>query len=339
MTYDPRVVFDDVLGDDHYVVGKEKVDIIDMAGVVLRKHAGRRLGALPQRVEKAHYDTTDYTFASSNYYLGADEGVDEGEHPLYDQIRARFRSAVGKPKLVRLDDEESYQDFRARRRQPHIDELDARLTRLEKALHEHVSDAHGGFGDDVRAFESYLDNTSGRSDDHERAIVGAVADAARGGTKVPLGLPPSARGKIECWRDGDEVLLSAKLPIGIATTGAALVPEIEEIVGCANEVGCCGLEALLLGWQLAPSTAGKRLLGDLCRAAPLLGHAPGIRVLQTNVDAGLAAMMALLQRCQRGDRQACREASEMLHGGQGCFVREAGERLTHAQREKARALT
>ena len=320
--YDPRVIFDDVLGDGG---AKEPVDIIDMAGAALRALDKRRLRIGPPLVVGIDVDTTEYSFSAvpSEYVIGADEGVDEGEFPIYDHLRKRFGSAIGKPKLVRIDDEESYADFRSRRRQQHIDELDERLARLETAFVEHAAD-------DAAAFDRMLD---GYSEGHDQQVVGAVVDAARGGKSVPLGLP-HLRGKVECWLDGDEVLLSARMPGGIVTTGAPLQPEFEEVVSCAESQGCDPTEALVIGAQLAPSTMGRRLLGDLCGVAREL-KGQGVSALRPNADAGLAAAMALLQRCQRGDRQACREVWALVNGAGEKLIKRATKLLVHGQKQKA----
>ncbi len=323
--YDPRVCFADVLGEE------EPVDVIDMMGATLRVLKGRRLAPLPLDVEGVRYDTTEWSFVPPGRpVIGADAGVAQGSFPLFDLIRARFRSAVGEPKLVRVDTESSYEAFRNIRRKPHLEALDARLARLEYLFAQHVSDGHGGYFDvsDVPSDEDYL-----------QELVGTVVDAARGGKRVPLGLPV-LRGKVECWLDGDEVVLSVRFPSSIVTTGVPIQPELEDVVGCAERVGCVGLEALVVGAQLAPSTAGRRLLGDVARVKEKLKRErpPRVAVLKPRADAGLAAAMALLQRCQSGDRVACREVMSMAHGEGGGLIEEASDRLARAQEDKARRL-
>lgn len=328
--YDPRIAFADVLGDE----------IIDMAGDRSQEIIGAVLGVLrrrrrlsrpvPQHLHVVGEDTTSWSFAPED----TEEDIPGGEYPLYDAIRKRFRSAIGDPKLIRVDDDESYAEFRAARRRPHLEELDSRLARLECAFHQHVSDHHGCFGNDVEAFERYLDGGAPAGGDYDKAVIGAITDAARGGK--PIDLVRTARGKVDCWLDGDEVIVTAILPRGIATTGAPLGDHFEEVVGCAESVGLSGAEAVLLGCHLAPRVAGMRLLGDLCRAAPsMLDSAPFVGALSPRGNPTLAALMAVLQRCQRGDRSACREARRLSAGRWRDHIHEAADRLSSAQHIKA----
>lgn len=333
-TYDARKVFDDVYDSDG---AAEPVDIIRAAGEVVRKLKKRRLRTPPANFEIVGNDTTVFTFEPVNHVIGADESIPAGKATLFDKLRDLFRVAIGKPKLVRIDDEESYTEFRDRRRQPHITTLDDRLVQLEQAFVDHVSDGHGGFAD-VEAFDRYLDG--GRvPDGYDDAYVALIANAARGGERVNLGLPRSMRGKIECWRDGDEILLSVRLANGIVTTGCSIDDHFAEVVHTAEIVGCCGEDALIVGAKLAPAVAGTRLLNDICRVGATLSEVRGtcIGVLRPSADPGLAAMMGLLQRCQQGDKQALREAHK-LAAHNFDLVRRAGERLTQAQAQKAKRI-
>ncbi|MES2179850.1 MAG: hypothetical protein V4550_18460 [Gemmatimonadota bacterium] len=324
-----REAFDDVLG-------AESVDIIDMMGETLRVLRRRRF-RVPVRVELVGFDPTAWTFEPAEHVVGAASTIIDGHYPLYDRLRKMFRSAIGRPKLVRLDGEESYAEFRDLRRQPYLADLDARLGRLERAFEGHISDHHGGHNMDVEEFERHLDG--GGSDEHEQAVIGVVTEAARGGKPVDLGLPSSMRGKVECWTDGDEVLVSARTPYGIATTGAPLDDTFEEVVGCAEVVGCVGDEALLVGANLAPKVAGRKLFSEICAAAPVFAQArePFVGLVVPQADPDMAAMMALLQRCQQGDKQACREALKLASSWRG-LVKDAGVRLTSAQKRKAQVV-
>lgn len=314
---DARVAFDDVLGDD-------ETDLIGLGRKALRVLKGRRLKTPTPRVQVVGFDSTAWTFEPpSNTVVGADSGIVKGIAAMYDKLRDRFRAAIGKPKLVRLDNEATYAEFRDLRRQSHLDCLNTRLEQLEQMFARHTSDGH----DSEYVPEGY-----------DEAYIAVIRNAARGGKPVNLGLPPHMRAKVECWLDGDEVLLSVRLSNGIATTGAMLDGYFEEVVGCAEIVGCCGTEALVVGTQLAPAHAGLRLLGELCQVAPALAKArqPLVGVVTPTADPGFAAMMALLQRCQRGDKQALREAEKLATGAGYNLVCEAGERLTLAQEKKAR---
>jgi hypothetical protein len=217
---------------------------------------------------------------------------------------------------VRVDGEESYKKFREDRRQHHLNELNERLTKLEKDFAAHVSDGHGG--------------------KLHQQMVGALLEAERGGKPINLGL--ASYGFVHCWMDGDEAVCSAKLnDRKVATTGETIDDAFKAVVGAAESIGCCGLEALVLGATLAPVVTGRRLLGDLTRAKEALCGEDvgfvGALVPETNVE--MAALMTLQQRCQRGDRHACREVLRMTRAGHGQHVRAAANRLLEAQTRKA----
>lgn len=333
---EPRNV-DDIVD----LIPRDPHDVSDLAAQVSGEIRKRRFGSpIAHAVLGCDVDTTEWSFEpQGRHVVGADRDVAEGEYPLFDLLRVRFQRAIGKPKLVRVDDQETYEIFRTERRQPYLASLDSRLTRLEREVAEHVSDDHG-HGRVSRLEEELLshidDSAAHLKPQPPYDFVGAFVDETlRGGQRIALDLPPSARGKVECWVDEDEVLVSARLPQGIATTGAPFAPELMDLVGCAESLGCCGLEALLLGCHLAPKTAGRALLGTLCGVAPDLSGL-GVFELRPKADAGMSAAMALLQRCQRGDRRACREALSLAHGAGRRLMAEARARLVRGQAAKAR---
>lgn len=343
-TYNARKVFDDVLGGDDKPAS---VDLIDAARETVRTLKKRRLRTPPASLKLVSNDSTAHTFEPVEVaVIGADAGIAKGIASFFDKLRDRFKAAIGKPKVVRLDTDESYKDFRDTRRQPYVEALASRLALVEQAFLEHAGDGHGAdFGfNDVEAFERHLDGNlnSHRGNDisldgnYYTIVNNLIANAQRGGSRVNLGMP---YGKVECWRDGDEVLVSARFSNGIATTGVVVDECFEEVVGVAEIVGCCGEDALIIGAHLAPAVCGLRLLGDLCRAAPTLSQASGplIGALVPQADPGFAAMMGLLQRCQQGDKQALREAHKLAGYDYGLVCR-AGERLTEVQRKKAQLI-
>lgn len=338
--YDVRNAFDDVLG------GAPDADIIDMAGETLRALRGRRLRTVPQRLEVVGCDSTPYTFEPADVtVLGADEGVPEGAFPVFDRIRSRFRLAIGRPKLVRVDDQNSYKKFRAERAKPHLQSLLARLSKLEGAFAEHVADHHGERLNNLEdSYGKHLvehrndESRLSRLEHDETDLSREVASALRGGQRVEIPLPHHMVGKVECWHDGDEVLVSAKTPWGIVTTGSPIADHLHEVAGAAESVGCCGLEVLLIGCELAPRVVGEDLLGCLCGAAPELQRveAPYVGALVPVSDPGLASGMFLLQAAQRGSHHAAREAHQMAARGYRHFLKEAADRLTRGQQLKAK---
>jgi hypothetical protein len=293
-------------------------------------------------------DTTQWSFEPVGFFIpfipiiGGD--VERGRLPLYDSVRARFEAAAPGPKLVRVDSPESHASFRETRRAPYYRELEARLSALEAALRTHAADDHAG-GRLARleeAFEEHLDS-------HPVDVLGAEADkalsmAARGGQPIPLPLPDWARGKIECWRDGPEVLCSVRFatPRGekrVATSGAPLARSVDKVIGWADREGVesevlvhvvGALAQVSCGWDLAKEICG--VVDGLCEIAD-----EGVFSVRSAADPRAAAAMAMLQRCQRGDRRACAEMGE-LRRAQPELFEFAKERLLRGQKEKARSL-
>jgi len=361
--YDYRIAFDDVLGapasvrgiggpdvvrgigGPDVVRGMPPAEIIDMAGGALGVMKKRRFGSsITQVIERTPHDATEYTFVPPGYsVLGAETGdVPVGKYPLYDQLRARFRAAIGPAKLVRIDgDDASYADFRTARRQSYLDDLEARVSKLEQGVAEHTADHHGGGR--VARLEDELRQHLAWSGDNSTQVLG---DALRGGRLVSLALSPQQRRAIECWLDVDEVLVSVRLsPHCTITTGQPVQPVIEELVGCAEVVGCCGLDALVIGCEFAPSVVGHQLLSDLSRFVSTFGTrkgktilGAGTYVMRPQADPETAAAMALLQRAQQRDRQALREGTAMAFDGHFELLKDAADRLVSAQTQKARGV-
>lgn len=294
---------------------------------------GRLTNPFDQRFEIVETDVTPWTFTPGDVgIIGADEEIIDGPHPFFDTLRGRWRSAVGRPKMLRVDNEESYAEFRAIRRQPHVDTLDARLRRLELAFEQHVSDHHGPRGSDVAAFEAMLDGHEqpDRTDEYNQAVLSTVVNTARGGH--PLDLPLREGFRSEGWLDGDEVLVTIARPAGYLTTGCVCDDTFIALVSCAEQVGCDKSQAMMVGASLAPRVVARQLLGalaDIIIDGPV--KKPIVGVLSPNVDTSLAAAMALLQKAQRGDRKAAREALKLANGAGRKLMKKAQRQLEKAQ--------
>lgn len=348
--YDPMVAFDDFYG---IVTGAARVDPVRAAGEIL--HRAKRHRA-PLRVLGASYDPTYKTFevedvvyrvigggarSRSLFRRFADWlsgrrviGDEPTGLPVYDALRADFDAVTPKPKYVRVDTPETYADFRAARREPHLAEVEARLAALEAAVAQHVADNHGGGR--VAALEEALQH---HIDEAGAACERAADRAVVGGEQVWLPLPDWANGKIDCWRDDREILCTVRLP------GERMVTSAEQLNGCVDQVLGCAMEADLHPEEIAavaPTMAcvvgGLSLAQQLVGAAPdviaCCGGEPFVGVLAPAADPTVAATMALLQHCQQGEPRACAELVT-LRKTHRALVDDAWDKLQHGQAAKA----
>lgn len=334
--YDPRVAFDD------YIVGgaTPAYDVLGSAQAIARRATRRRLRAPMDVLGSLGYDPTSKTFAVPEVVLGAEPEPKPTGLPVFDALHQRFRDALPGPKMVRVDDDGSYERWKETRREPYVAQLEERLTALEEAVRAHVADHHGGGR--LAALESAFERHVSDPDAHNRALDAVIGQVALCGTRVPLHLPEEGTGAILCWRDGDELLCSVRLPsregVRIATTAVPVKHAVDETLGAAVAEEVHPEAILLVVPTMAPVLGGMGLLGELCRAAPTLAGVgtPFVGVLASPTDPKLAAAMALVQRCQRGDPAACAEAG-ILKKAERRLMKDAEKRLKRAQRERARA--
>lgn len=328
--YDPMVAF-----DDYYEAvggGEPACDLVRAAQAVARRAQRRRLAAPPSIIVGASYDPTHETFEAGGvvYSVIGDDEAPTGL-PVFDDLHQRFADALPAPKYVRLDTPESYAAFREARRAPYIAALDARLTALEAAVAAHIADDHGG---------GKLDALQDAFDRHLAAGIGL---AAQGGEPIALPMRACAEGKIECWQDGPEILCSIRLPgpdgiVRVATSATPAADAVEETLGCAIAEDLEPDEVIIIVPPMAQVLGASELVPEICGVALELlgcsGGAPFVGVMLPAADPATAAAMALLQRCQGGDRRACAEAAKMARSHRA-LIEDARDRLVAGQKAKA----
>jgi hypothetical protein len=299
-----------------------------------------------------HFEVADVA-----YQLIGDEAAASDELPIYTDLKQRFAAATPAPKLVRLDTVDSYNDFRASRRQPYIANLQARLSALETAFQRHVANHHADRLDDLEyQFDKHLADFHGGPDDgeselvaHGDQVIGALGHAVCGGQHVPLPLADWAKGKVDCWQDGDEVLCTIRVlghdgDVRMITSGVPLERHVKEVLGYAESIDAPMDDVIVIIPILAPVMAGSALLPQLCKAAPDLVARPEaiygsfIGSMTSASDPSMSAAMAIVQRCQQGDQAACVEMSKIVHSGSDGYshMSEAIRRLAQGQYEKHR---
>jgi hypothetical protein len=328
--YDPMVAFDD-LRPAHQDAG----DRAEKAKRVLRQLKRGRLSSVPVRVQCLGYDYTPWSFT----ILGADDADRKATGlPLLDAIADRFAAATPPPRAVRLDTEESYRAFREARREPYVKQLGERLAELERRVAEHVADNHADGRLDRLEHElrEHVRVDDERLEQLERNVLRQVVV---GWEPLPLPLPEAETGAISSWQDGGEILCTIRLPGALLATSATPVSRhLEEVVGCADHVlGADGdIEDVAFLVPLVPLIGAVALVSELCGAVPqLVRHeAPFVGAIVPQLDPTMAGVIALLQRCQQGDKRACAEASVLAEKRKDLF-QEALARLLRGQRDKA----
>jgi hypothetical protein len=187
---DARQVFDDLpphvlarhLGNTGEFGDQEPAQIVDMAGATLRVLDRMQLKTkLPVKLVGTDVDST--TFQFDHDVVGVDT-LPSGTFPIYDVIRERYRFAIGRPKLVRVDGEASYKQFREERQQEQS---------VQPVYLARRNAACWVDGDEVVCTVRVSDNmvaTTGESlDDSFRAVVGAAeSTGCRGADALLLGV-------------------------------------------------------------------------------------------------------------------------------------------------------
>ncbi len=343
--YDVREAFDDTYRDEGAYASNPRS--AHTALMITRTAEEKRLSA-PWSIEIVGHDPTTDSFVSTwrpfptaiegawrpfpGVVLGADEAL-----PVYSDLYQQFSAALPSQKLVRLDTPESYKDFRSARRQKYIDSFDARLRALEDAFANHIADDHAARLD--RLVDAFRAHTS---DGHGAAVSNLLGETMTGGSRIDLPLPPWAKGKIDCWQDGLEILCTVRFlgPDGplAATSGEHLAKPAAEVLGAVIDADVDPDDAMDLLPTLVQYAGGERLSKEICGLVPrLVGcHAPTVVRALPACDPTMAAAMALLQRCQGGDSRAQAELPRLASVA-GELVGDAYNRLLVGQRRKHRS--
>lgn len=360
--YDPVVAFDDYFEYDSYwgsaPLHASHLESAAQSILEASRHRRARVSPMtPTTIEGLRRDTTQWSFSMPSW--GAHDhilGAASDHLPLFGALRRQFRQAIGDAKAVRLDTDESYAGFRAARREPYLAALESRLAALEDAFARHAADHHG---DRLDALEMAVARHVGDPSAHVLggadpitiygdALMSAVSEAQVGGTRIALPLPAWAEGNVECWQDGAEILCTARLcgPDGRSRYVTSATPardHVEEVLGCAVALGIDHDTVRAVGPSVAQKLGGQSILAELGRIASKLlrrpeayAHVPFVGAIIPESDATVAATMALLQRCQRGDRRALGEAHALAGSGLRDLLNDAAARLARAQRDKAK---
>lgn len=293
------------------------------------------------------------------------DGLDH--FPVFKKALKEFSQAEAKPKVVRIDTDETYGNFVC---ETAVKEIARRVDELRDALEEHLEDhrkdRHPGYRGKVKSMRKW---------DEIIGAAKAVADLRKATTpneaaaalpSVPVDLPSFAEGKVKCWRESNgDVVCSIRFAAvdgtpRVATMAARpkVIDSDDEVMGMAMRAGVNPVTILGMLPDLAEVACAKRLVKDTAGAAlkahnrlDVCGMAkdgtddPSITgceepLLLTHIgdegSAPLAALMYLQQRCDAGDAQACAEMSTIQKAAATPTGREvAAPILVEAQRRLA----
>jgi hypothetical protein len=239
--------------------------------------------------------------------------------PLLQRLFRKFSSSAPRPRVVRVDTEQSYAAWKNDRRAPY---------RAELARCVAERDAQDGLN----------------PDEHVQRIEDAEQSVINCGEAVPLSLPPHARGKVKCWQEGNEIFASvctrsADGSPRVITTSTTVQQHVEQVVGYATDAGVDPFVVVGILPVLAQVLGGGALVTQICRAAPAFTHRPnaiGYFVVKANGSPAIAAAMALLQKARGGDMDARGELAMAITSprGQKLFD-EASRLLAQAHKERS----
>lgn len=226
--------------------------------------------------------------------------------PLLSQLLLRAGANV-EPRIVRIDTEETYKQFRTEQ-SPALSEV----RELRERLEAHIADPN--------AHE--LDSEDIDDDIADLVVLGEEAKAAEAQKRVDLWMPKRFDGKVEAWKQGDMVCVSMALPgrdgdVRICTSMEPMRKCIEEMCRHAAEAQVGGEVADVLpemGCVLGAGTAMK----EMAAAAPAILARPEAKMkmpfvvrIEPKTSPNLAALVMLAAACKMGNAQACSEWTKL----------------------------
>jgi hypothetical protein len=290
-------------GDNDYVhspSGSEIGDEVAKAALVkvVEKARDNRQPAPPMKVVDVDAPLSEEDSFLSDIVIGAAVATGKDNFPFLSQLLLRAGSAV-EPRIVRVDTEASYKDFRANM-SPELSELRARFEK-------HVNDpgAHGGI-----VQEDIDDDIS------DLVHLGAVADEAEAEKRVEMWMPRRFDGNLEAWRQGDTVCASIALPgrhgdVRICTSFEPIAKCVEEMSRHAREAHVPPATVVgvipAMGCVLGAGTVIK----EMAAAAPAILARPEIKSgepfmvrIEPKTSPNLAALVMLAWATKQGNAQA-----------------------------------
>lgn len=262
------------------------------------------------------------------------------EFPVFKAALRRFQASESKPKIMRVDTDETYDKFVCERA---VKELARRVQELRSLLEAHLSEheheRHPGYKKprvSMRNWDEVLGAAEAIQDLHKAKSASEALEAME---TIPVDMPAFANGKVKCWKEGNAVVCSMRfsLPDGrgrIATMAAKPSVDAEEFAGWAARAGVHPVHVLGALGDLADVACAKRLVKEVAGAALAARHREDVRGMAKDgtedpsiegagaeplllAQAGdesrapLAALMHVEQRANAGDKQASTEMAKI----------------------------
>ena len=231
----------------------------------------------------------------------------EDAFPITSNLLQQY-GAGGESRIVRVDTEESYKQFRTDG-SPEMAALQRQVAEVEQRLVAHMADpgAHHGPAPAIRGDIAELR--------HMGAEVAAIEEQKR----IPLRMPKHFNGLVDAWREGDFAVASIVIPGSdgdprIVTAMEPVEKGMLEAAKAATESGAPA--AIIVGYigEIGETLAAANAIKDLASAAPSIlkrpearGQEPFMVRLAPKTSPALFALAALSRMCAAGDAKACDE--------------------------------
>lgn len=234
-------------------------------------------------------------------------GAAEDAFPITAQLLQQY-GAGGDARIVRVDTEESYKQFRTDG-SPEMAALQRKVAEVEQRLVAHMADpgAHHGPAPAIRGDIAELR--------HMGAEVAAIEEQKR----IPLRMPKHFNGLVDAWREGDFAVASLVIPGAdgdprIVTAMEPVEKGTLEAAKAATEAGAPA--AIIVGYidEIGETLAAANVIKELASASPSIlkrpearGRGPFMVRLAPKTSPALFALAALSRMCAAGDAKACDE--------------------------------
>lgn len=316
-------VFDDTRNTDKVLsmMLRDNIDVLGRMPVGLDQS---EFDVLPVNSFDLDADIIDEVYADHvpEMFYSPDDASAEDEFPVIAGEMAKVGDS--KPRLMRVDTSESYGHFLSDQA---VSEILRRIDDLKAAFDAHTVDplAHPHAHEGGRMVAARADILGVAEAVAKISSASSPAEAAKALPRVPLDLPPFAKGKVDCWLDGDRVICSIRFLDAsgqgrIATMTATPRFDEEEVAGEAIRRGMNPVVVLGALPEMASVACGNRLVKDIAGAAlaccrredvcGMDGDEP-LLLIAKGADAPTVAVMRLEERAEAGDPAAVAERAKL----------------------------
>jgi hypothetical protein len=278
-------------------------------------------------VEAPPLDDDDWGLTDVVIGAAVVEGNGADQFPLTTALMQRCGAGMA-PRLVRIDTEDSYRQFRTEN-SPELTELSARADELERRLNGHMIDpsAHDALADDIA----------------DLTEIGAQAESVEAEKRVELWLPKRYDGLVTAWRDGEYVCASLALPgsdgeIRVCTSMEPVRKCVAEMAKHASEAGVPAATVVGVLPAMGCVLGAGTVLKEMAAAAPAIlarpeadAAVPFVVRIEPKANPALCALAMLAMACRAGSEQACDEWKRLGQKSAGPVRQAMTEALSAAK--------